>query len=317
MNKLQERTASKRIGEIAYNNCGERMTIVEYNDSDNVTVQFDNGLCVKSIQYGNFKRGAVKGNIVKKKEILDRTGEISYSKVSGEEMKIIKYINTKKVVIKFYSGFVTTKSYRAFIDGEIRNPYYKSIYGVGYLGEGKYKINKNGKVTKCYKTFSHMIDRCYNMESYDKQHTYANCTVCDEWHNYQNFAKWYENNFYQIPNELMCIDKDILIKGNKIYSPETCVFVPKNINSLFTKRDADRGECVIGVTQDKSGSYKAQYNVDGKITYLGAYHSEEKAFNIYKIKKEKLIKNIADEYKKYIPENLYDAMYKYIVEITD
>ena len=317
MNKLQERTALKRIGEIAYNNCGEKMTIIKYDNCDNVTVQFDNNLCVNNIQYGNFKRGAVKGNIeVKRKPILsNRVGEVSYSNVSGEEMTIIEYNGAYNVVIKFKGGYITTKSYKAFINGEVRNPYYKSVYGIGYIGEGKYKVNQIPK--KRYKTWSHMMNRCYNLESYEKKHSYFPCIVCDEWHNFQNFAQWYDKNYYEIPNEVMCIDKDILIKGNKTYNSETCVFVPQPINNLFTKDDVRRGEQVIGVTKDRNGSYRAQYNVNGNITYLGAYSTEDEAFNIYKTNKEKLIKDIADKYKKYIPQKLYNAMYKYEIEITD
>ena len=319
MNKLQERTALKRIGETAYNNLNEKMTIVEYNDSDNVVVQFENGL-LNNVQYGNFKRGSVKGVKVRKRKLLDRVGEVSSSNFNGEEMTIIEYINSSNAVIQFKSGYVTTKSYKAFIDGEIRNPYHKSIYGVGYLGEGIHKVRENGstKVSKCYKTFSHMIERCYNMDSYDKQHTYANCTVVEEWHNFQNFADWYDKNFYQIPNKLMCLDKDILVKGNKIYSPETCCFVPKSINNLFTKDDARRGDFAIGVTEGKHvNKYKAQYNVNGEITYLGSHFTPEEAFLTYKTNKEKLIKDIADEHNDRIPLKLYDAMYRYEVDITD
>lgn len=319
MNKLQERIALKRIGEVSYNNCGEKMTIIKYNDCDNVTVQFENDFCVSNIQYGNFKRGAVRGNIeVKHKPLLsDRIGEISYSNIGNEKMIIIEYIRADKVVIKFESGYITTKTYKAFTKGEVRNPYYRSLYNIGFIGEGKYKVHENNKITRRYKIWWHMMRRCYDIESYEKKHSYAPCIVCEEWHNFQNFGKWYDENYYEIPNEVICIDKDILTKGNKIYSPEMCVFVPQPINSLFTKDEIRRGNCVIGVTLDLNNRYRAQYNVDGEITYLGAYETEEEAYNVYKVHKEILIKQIADKYKNYIPSKLYEAMYKYEVEITD
>jgi len=314
LDKLQERTALKRIGEVAYNKLNEKMTIIKYNNCKDVIVQFENGFSTNA-QYGNFKRGTIKS----KDDALDRIGEISYSNIGREEMIIIKYITARKVVIKFKSGYITTNSYKNFITGNIRNPYYKSIYGVGFLGEGKYKTHTNNKTTKCYKTWAHMMDRCYNMNSYEKKHTYKDCTVCEEWHNFQNFAKWYDENFYEINDEVMCIDKDILMKGNKIYSPETCVFVPQHINNLFVKDNAKRGEYYIGVFRTKnSSSYISQCNNNGVgVAYLGSYDTPEEAYDVYKTHKEILIKKIADKYQKYIPNKLYEAMYKYEVDITD
>lgn len=120
----------------------------------------------------------------------------------------------------------------------------------------------------------------------------------------------------------MCLDKDILIKGNKIYSSETCMFVPQTINTLFVKCDKARGESVIG-TSPKNGKYQVQcwlINPEtgkSKQEFLGYYETQEKAFEIYKYYKERNIKQVADYYKDLIPERLYNAMYNYEVEITD
>ena len=115
----------------------------------------------------------------------------------------------------------------------------------------------------------------------------------------------------------MCLDKDILVKGNKIYSPNTCIFVPKKINSLFTKNDNSRGNLPIGVTLCRNGKYRAQINRCGSKLNLGYYSSLEEAFLSYKIAKEKYIKEIAEYYKDIIPKKLYNSMLCYIVEITD
>ena len=146
--------------------------------------------------------------------------------------------------------------------------------------------------------------------------------MCEEWCNFQNFAKWYENNYYEVESEVMNLDKDILVKHNKIYSPDTCIFVPHRINTLFIKRQNDRGESVIG-----TNLYKGKYRVHchminpktgkSKEEYLGYYDSQEKAFEIYKYYKERNIKEVADYYKSLIPQKLYDALYDYEVEITD
>lgn len=161
------------------------------------------------------------------------------------------------------------------------------------------------------------------IKNFIKKHpTYTDCEVCDEWLNFQNFAKWYDENFYEVDGERMHLDKDILVKGNKIYSPETCIFVPQKINVLFTKCDKSRGESVIGTTT-RNGRYRVHcclFNPKtGKSKYknLGTYDTEEEGFKVYKYYKEKNIKEVADYYKIQIPQNLYDAMYSYKVDIND
>jgi hypothetical protein len=127
----------------------------------------------------------------------------------------------------------------------------KRLHGVGYLGKGEYKSFENGKNTRQYMIWYSMINRCYNEKYHKKLPTYKDCTVSEEWHNFQNFASWYDQNYYEVNGEKMALDKDILIKGNKVYSSETCIFVPQFINSLFTKCNAIRGEFPIGVSWHK------------------------------------------------------------------
>lgn len=143
--------------------------------------------------------------------------------------------------------------------------------------------------------------------------------MCEEWHNFQVFSKWHEENHYSIENKIMCIDKDLLQKGNKIYSPDTCVFVPQFINTLFVKRNSKRGDLPIGVTRDKKAkSYSATCNNNkGESFHLGSYNTPEEAFLAYKLYKEQVIKNVANEYKNQIPHKLYEAMMNYVVNITD
>ena len=169
---------------------------------------------------------------------------------------------------------------------------------------------------KTYKTWQSLLQRCYDTKLHEKYPTYKNCTTCEEWHNFQNFAKWYDENYYEIDGEIMCLDKDILIKGNKVYSPETCIFVPRRINILFTKTDANRGNLPIGVTQ-KNDKYVITMRINKKFVSNKSYKTPQEAFKVYKYFKEKYIKEIADEYKDKIPVKLYNAMYKYKVEITD
>jgi len=247
-----------------------------------------------------------------------RIGETNKN-IFGQKIIIIEYINARDITAQFEDGFKVQTTYQLFNKGYVKNPNYRSVYNVGYFGIGKYKAKINSKDTPEYKTWLAMMGRCYNLHTHSKNPTYIDCTVCEEWHNFQNFAKWYEDNYYEIEGELMCLDKDILIKGNRIYSPDNCVFVPKNINLLFTKSNIVRGDYPIGVDFVKtSNKYRARcLDGFGKSIYLGLYLNPFDAFIAYKKHKEKTIKSIAKLYEDKIPKKLYFALYNYIVEITD
>ena len=130
------------------------------------------------------------------------------------------------------------------------------------------------------------------------------------------FEKWFDENYYEIEGETMNLEKDILVKGNRIYSPNTCVFAPRTINSLFLKNNIKRGELPIGVNMI-GNKYEAHMTRKNKSYHIAMSDTIEGAFNAYKEAKEKEIKRVADEYKGKIPQKLYDAMYSYQVEITD
>lgn len=193
------------------------------------------------------------------------------------------------------------------------------VYGVGYLGDGEYRSKIDGETTRQYECWKSMMRRCYSQNTQNKQPIYIGRTVVDEWHNFQNFAKWYDENFYEIKGQETQLDKDILIKGSKIYSPETCVFVPHNINKLFTKSNKSRNGLPIGVcTHPNSKKYLSSCsNGDGKKVHLGMFENTEEAFIAYKIYKEKLITDIADKYKDVLPNRLYNALTDYRVDIND
>lgn len=255
---------------------------------------------------------------------IDRTEEKNINNF-GSEMVIVEYRTNKDIDVYFpeYDCTVKNREYKHFKNGKIKCPYERTLYEIGYIGEGKYKTTENGKNTRIYKTWKNMLRRCYSEKEHKRSPTYIDCTVCEEWHNFQNFAEWYENNYYEIEGERMELDKDILVKHNKIYSPETCVFVTEKINTLFTKRQNDRGESAIGTFRLENEKYRVYCNLinpktgESKQEYLRICETQEKAFEVYKYYKEKNIKQIADYYKEQIPINLYNALCEYEVEITD
>ena len=254
---------------------------------------------------------------------IDRTGEERVNNF-GSKMIIREYRKYSDIDVYFpeYDWTFEHADYSNFKKGEIKCPYERRYFGKGYLGEGKYKAKENGKNTDKYIIWYNMLRRCYDPKLHEKYNTYEYCKVEDFLLNFQNMGEWIENNYYEIPGEKMELDKDILCKGNKVYSRGTCIFVPQRINKLFTKRDNARGKCPIGAIENLSGSYQVRCHDEyGKRVNLGTYSTKEEAFQVYKQYKEKVIKEVIDSYEGKIPEPYYsrlrEAMYNYKVEIDD
>ena len=244
-------------------------------------------------------------------ETVNRIDEENYN-TQGCLMKICDYYNAKNIKIKFIDDqkAAVSTTYERFKKGEVKNPYYKSLYGIGYIGN--VYANKEYTKTKSFRIWKAMLDRCYG----GKYPTYIDISVCKEWHSFYNFNIWFNNNYYECKNVKMNLDKDILVKHNKMYSPETCVFVPYDINMLFAKANAIRGDYPIGVSYEYD-KYVSKCNNHNKVVNLGRFNTIDEAFNTYKEYKERLIKQIADVYKKEIPIKLYEALYAYQVDIAD
>lgn len=192
----------------------------------------------------------------------------------------------------------------------------KKVFGVGVNDCMDGVMGVDGKLKPCYRHWYNMLARCYNEKTKQKAPHCEGCEVCDEWKWFSNFKEWFDEHYV----EGWQLDKDILVKYNRVYSPQTCCFVPQEINSLFTKRTRDRGLYPIGVYYDSKGWRKrfvARVVVEGKIKFIGHYFTPEEAFLAYKEKKELNIKQVADRYKEQIESRVYEAMYNYEVEITD
>lgn len=138
------------------------------------------------------------------------------------EFEIIEYVNKSNIIIRFTTtGREKTVHSSGIRSGSVKDKYLPSIYGVGFIGEGEFKPSHKSKLTKEYTTWSDMLRRCYDENRLSEKQTYKGCKVCDEWHNFQNFAEWMSKQDYEGKD----LDKDIKIKGNKVYGPETCTFV--------------------------------------------------------------------------------------------
>ena len=258
-------------------------------------------------------------NVEDLKTASDKEGVVFYNN-NDEAMLLTRYRNNKDCDVIFVNNGYKTESvqYGCIIRGKVKNLMAPSVYGVGYMGVGDYRSRENNRYTHCYNTWTNMLKRAYDPKYHESHPTYLDCEVCQEWHNYQVFAEWYYENYYEIPGCLMCLDKDILNKGNKIYSPQNCAFVPQSINLLFVKSDGIRGELPIGVSYHRrNGIYTAQIYINNAKRHLGCFSTPEQAFMAYKTAKEAEIQRQADLYMDYIPEEIYEAMLDYEVEIDD
>lgn len=181
-----------------------------------------------------------------------------------------------------------------------------SVYGVGYLGVGKYKAREESKgMTKEYVMWTNMLSRCYGQPYRDNpinSARYAECTVCDEWHNFQNFAKWC-NKQPNFGKPRYSLDKDLTEFGNTNYCPEKCCIIAPKVNSaikmLEWKRDSHLPKGVY-----KNGN---QYQI--KVGGVSSYYPDEViAKYAYISKRKEHLKVIADSYRSEITEAIYNNL---------
>ena len=251
----------------------------------------------------------------------DYEGSILKSLYCGD-FKVLKYTNSLNILIEFVeTGFRKICQTKEIKTGSILDKSLPSVFNVGVLGDKyatKYKL-PNGRYRnfKEYETWSGFLERCYSERCQIKHPTYRGCTVSENFKSYTYFYEWC-NKQVGFEHQEWNLDKDILVKGNKVYSEDTCCFVPPEINSLFTKADRIRGKYPIGVCEDKqAGNFKVRISVEGKQKHVGRYYCEKEAFYAYKVAKEQYIKEVANKWKGQIDVRVYEALINWEVNIDD
>ena len=220
-------------------------------------------------------------------------------------MKIVEYQRYDDMVVEFqdeHKAKVHT-TYGKFKRSQVRNPYDKTVYGVGYLGEGKYKVYiDQDHLEPVYNVWRTLLGRVCTEKHREQFLAYADCEVCEEWLCYQNFAEWWNKNTYQIGTERMHLDKDILFEGNKIYSPDTCIIVPQSINELFhtSGRKVKDSDLPHTIKRAANGRYSVTYK--GKS--LGIRDTVEECTELYLDAKRKHIREKVEEMKDEMPEKV-------------
>lgn len=243
---------------------------------------------------------------------MSKIGEINANRF-GTRMQVVQYNSSSDILVQFQDAnkAVVHTTYQAFKKGNVKNPYDKSVLGVGCIGDGPYKSKIQGKRTHIYTVWVDMLRRCYDGKWRNFHKAYFNkCVVCQEWLNFQLFAEWYSENCYEVQGRLH-LDKDILNPGNNIYSSDQCLLVPQRINMIFQTpsrvNDPDLPTGVYRVGKSGATKYACRYNT----TELGVFETVDAAHKAYIEAKENHIRDVAKEYRSVIPTKVYDALMAY------
>lgn len=219
---------------------------------------------------------------------------------------VIKFISTNKPIkVKFLNtGYIRDVQYSHLRRGNIKDPYHPTVYGVGFIGEGNYKIN-----SKIGVRWEGMLRRCYDDSYHANKPTYRDCEVSEDWQDLQKFASWYENT-YPCDGEDYELDKDFTVLGNRVYSEETCNWIPRKLNSFFINFSK-----ISGTSYDKRlNSWVSRYSrfsLGGKGDVLiGNYDTQEEARCAYLSKKMEILLELINKY--HIPKVVVGNMKRVI-----
>lgn len=226
-------------------------------------------------------------NKYSRKNVFDSEGNLlpieerTFTTTEGYELVFIDGGSKKShVTAKIGDYIFLVEPHKAKL-GNVKNPFHHSVYGHGYFGVGEHSFVKD---PKAYKSWAGIMERVYCPKLHLKRPTYKDVTVCEEWHNFQNFAKWfYEESNYQ---DGWHLDKDLMSNSEKVYSPETCIFIPNALNSFIANRYVNNKSGYVGVCWDKEASrWAAAIKLvnTGKTIKLGRFTTPEDASNAYEI----------------------------------
>lgn len=238
---------------------------------------------------------------------IEHVGEENYN-TFGTLMRIIEYIDSNNIIIEFQDKYKFRKKtqYVNFRTGRVKNPYDTIVFGVACLGSGKYgswKDERNSKGT--YKAWINMLQRCYVDMRGKYASYYGIVKVCEEWLNFQNFAEWYESNYYDIPNERLHIDKDIKSSGCKLYSPDTCILIPQSINEVIRDNYRKTMDSDLPATIRRCNK---GYRVKFRSENLGEYNTVDECLEKYNEKKINYIKELVEGYGDLLPKEVAETL---------
>lgn len=218
-----------------------------------------------------------------------------------------------------YNGSFKYVTITCPIHGDFQQKAYYHLLGVGcksctYLKDkansvdGICDVRNTKRNRRAYDLWYGMLERC------KKLHAYRDCSVCEEWKTFSNFKKWHDENYIKG----YALDKDLFSNGEKVYSPNTCCYIPARLNSMlsFSKKSMNGLPVGVRLLDTKSIKYTSSVLIDGKMSYLGTFDTKEEAFRAYKIKKEEVVKSEAESLyaDNLITKRVYDRLMKFEVK---
>lgn len=194
-----------------------------------------------------------------------------------------------------------------------------------YNSGGKYVTRVNNKKVKACQLWENIRNRCEYLPYKNEVRfgKYSDADSCTEWKDFQNFASWFEsvqlNGYF---HEGWQLDKDLLIKGNKIYSAEVCVFLPEEVNKALNTKSRTRGELPLGICYHKKDkkhiivAYTCKHPDFKMYAYLPS-NQVENGFKMYKEAREAYVRFLAEKYRDKLDPRAYKALVEYEVNIDD
>jgi hypothetical protein len=194
--------------------------------------------------------------------------------------------------IRFECGFEKEVRYDNVKAGTIKNPFKPIVRGVGFIGTVT-EVDR-----KSYSIWAQMLNRCYSKDWQELNHTYKDVAVCPEWHNYSNFKEWFDKNYI----ETFQLDKDLL-GTSKLYSQETCCFIPRDLNKFIG------GNIASTKGYRKTGNkYQAQICYNSKQIYLGMFDTPEEAHQAYLEARKEAAQFYKEKYKDILPQKILERI---------
>jgi hypothetical protein len=231
-----------------------------------------------------------------------------YKTNGGTTCTVVKYNSNIDVDIMFNDKYSHTKKVALWDlrKGNVKNPYDVNVMGVGYIGHGVHKGWEGGKDTKAYSSWVGMLKRCYCEKEQLRSPSYLGCTVEESWLCFQVFAEWYYSQFgHDLGYQL---DKDLLIKGNKVYSADTCCLVPREVNQLISYKYRKANTMPTGVAQRSETRFRACLNVYSKNKIIGTYDTSKEASDAYVKAKQCHVRNVAEDWIGKVDNKVYQAL---------
>lgn len=237
----------------------------------------------------------------------------TFSTANYGNIEIINYQNSDNVEIKFVdTGYITTVTMQRLINGSVKDKLSPSVFNVGIVGY-RYPITINGRLVLEYNLWRSMLARCYNANFHIKNHSYKGCSVSENFKSYEYFYEWCHRQI-GFGKTGWHLDKDLLFKGNKVYSEDTCVFLPSEINGALIHNENSNRSLPTSVVMNTSNNFYSRFSINGFTQYIGTFDTPEEAFLAYKQAKEQYLQHLAYKYEESLDPRAFNALLYYSVD---